>query len=225
MSEFHQRYSADSQRHVRHIASFVVSAVLATAAFVAISCTPYPLYHGRGDVGQPSIEPRAAESPQGEETGGPAEDPNGTRGRSTGRTSEPANRPSAIDAKLLGRIVATYVGTPYLRGGDNLQGIDCSNLVAAIYRDYDGSVVPASTRALYREGELIEGNQLHPGDLVFFNFTEARSPSHVGLYLGDNHFVHSAESTGVTISSLGERAFQDAYQGARRITPELRSEE
>jgi lipoprotein Spr len=132
---------------------------------------------------------------------------------------------TTIDEKLLRRVVETYLGTPYRRGGDNLRGIDCSNLVHAIYRDYDGTDIPDNTRRLFRLPDAIVESDLQVGDLVFFSFAGTRSPSHVGVYLGKNEFVHASETAGVVISSLDEAVYRDAYSGARRVAPRLHTGE
>ena len=132
---------------------------------------------------------------------------------------------TTIDPRLFTRIVETYLGTPYKRGGDNLRGIDCSNLVCSIYRDYDGTKLPESTRGLYRLPDAVEDDDLQIGDLMFFNFAETRSPSHVGVYLGDNRFVHTSETKGVVISSMSDDVYRSAYRGARRVAPQLHSGE
>ncbi|HWO58316.1 MAG TPA: NlpC/P60 family protein [bacterium] len=189
----------------------------AFAWLVVVSCSPYPIYNGSGappapradldDDGSDADREPAVESPRAR------------------RNQRRAATPTTIDARLFRRIVDTYLGTPYKRGGDNLRGIDCSNLVTAIYRDYDGTELPENTRGLYRLPEAVVDDELQIGDLVFFTFGSSRGPSHVGVYLGDNRFVHASESSGVVISSLDEAIYRDAYRGARRVAPLLHTGE
>ena len=88
-------------------------------------------------------------------------------------------------------------GTPYRRGGTSPSGFDCSGYVSYIMAKH-GIVLPRSTDAMYRAVDKIESHELTPGDLVFFT-TYKTGPSHVGIYVGDNTFIH-APSTGRTVS-------------------------
>jgi cell wall-associated NlpC family hydrolase len=85
--------------------------------------------------------------------------------------------------------------------------------------------LPENTRGLFRLPDVVEDDNLQVGDLVFFNFAETRSPSHVGVYLGDSRFVHASETTGVVISSLEDSVYRSAYRGARRVAPQLHTGE
>jgi cell wall-associated NlpC family hydrolase len=71
-----------------------------------------------------------------------------------------------------------------------------------------------------KTGEPVAKDELQPGDLVFFN-TMRRAVSHVGIYLGDNLFVH-APRTGarVRIEDMGRRYWSKRFDGARRVAPE-----
>jgi cell wall-associated NlpC family hydrolase len=197
----------------------------ATVAFLALmGCTPYPVYNS-SNTGR--AQRAHAESNEDEESN-PADHEPAVESRDLEPESPGGvvvERSTTIDPRLFKRVVDTYVGAPYKRGGSNLHGIDCSNLVASIYRDYDGTKLPESTRGLLRLSDVIELDQLQIGDLVFFKFAETRSPSHVGVYLGDTKFVHSSETNGVVISSIEESAYRSAYYGARRVAPRLHSGE
>lgn len=196
------------------------AAVVALMALAA--CTPYPIYNSSG------TSERRAEVDEEEEAENPADHEPAVESREVGDDRSDAavvSGPTSIDPRLFQRVVDTYVGTPYKRGGDNLRGIDCSNLVSSIYRDYDGTQLPESTRGLLRLSGVIEYDDLQIGDLVFFKFAETRSPSHVGVYVGDKRFVHASETNGVIISSIEENTYRSAYYGARRVAPQLHSGE
>ncbi|MGP1676918.1 MAG: C40 family peptidase [Burkholderiales bacterium] len=114
-----------------------------------------------------------------------------------------------------------YLGTPYRAGGLSPQtGFDCSGLVAYAYREGADLVLPRNTLGLSRLGAPIERAALRPGDLVFYN-TQRREYSHVGIYLGENRFIHAPSSGGeVRVENLHADYWMRRYSGARRvITP------
>jgi len=106
-------------------------------------------------------------------------------------------------------------GTPYRLGGTDERGIDCSALVREIFSKGLQIDLPRSSGEQLREGEPINKAELKIGDLVFFN--SGRTGRHVGIYLGDNRFVHASSLLGVTISSLEENYWKKRYITARRI--------
>lgn len=109
------------------------------------------------------------------------------------------------------------IGTRYRYGGASPnQGFDCSGLVQYSYR-LAGLNVPRSTQYQYRSTRRIRSNRLRRGDLLFFNQLGKRL-SHVGIYIGNNRFVH-APSTGkrVRISSLKNRYWIKHLASTRRF--------
>ena len=121
------------------------------------------------------------------------------------------------DAFLLD--VVSFLGVPYLYGGNTKQGIDCSGLTCNVYVAATGRKLPRSTIEQYQRGIPVRKTQLQFGDLVFFN-TTGRRPSHVGIYIEDDLFVHASVVSGVTISSLESTYYRKRYVGARRIADE-----
>jgi len=110
------------------------------------------------------------------------------------------------------------VGVRYRFGGnDESSGLDCSGFVRLVFKDSIGAILPRTAREMSEVGEQIDANQLKPGDLVFFN-TMRRTFSHVGIYLGDNHFLH-APRTGaeVRVENMDSSYWMARYNGARRI--------
>jgi cell wall-associated NlpC family hydrolase len=110
------------------------------------------------------------------------------------------------------------VGVRYRLGGnDEDSGLDCSGFVRLVFQDSIGTALPRTAREMSEVGQRIDTSQLKPGDLVFFN-TMRRTFSHVGIYLGDNHFMH-APRTGaeVRVESMESSYWMKRYNGARRI--------
>jgi probable lipoprotein NlpC len=113
-----------------------------------------------------------------------------------------------------------YQGTPYRYGGVDRRGLDCSGLVYLSFRDALGIDIPRTTTSLYAWAEPITEHNLMPGDLVFFNTSGPLS--HVGLYAGNDWFIHAASAgpkTGVMYSKLSENYWKRTFAGARRILP------
>ncbi len=111
-----------------------------------------------------------------------------------------------------------YLGTPYrVSGLSPRTGFDCSGLVAYVYREGAGLTLPRNTFDLSRLGEAVERAALRPGDLVFYN-TQRRDYSHVGIYLGEERFIHAPSSGGeVRVENLRADYWVRRYNGARRI--------
>jgi peptidoglycan endopeptidase LytE len=93
------------------------------------------------------------------------------------------------ERSLLVRVVKTFLGVPYKLGGSTLKGIDCSGFVRKIYEIFNIEL-PRTTREQFSIGKKIGKEQLEEGDLVFFKRGE--NSSHVGIYIGDNQFVHAS---------------------------------
>jgi cell wall-associated NlpC family hydrolase len=110
------------------------------------------------------------------------------------------------------------IGVRYRWGGNTPDsGLDCSGFVRYVFQDTLGMTLPRRAEEMSRVGEKVTVSDLKPGDLVFFN-TMRRSFSHVGIYIGDNKFVHSP-STGSTIrvDELDGGYWEKRFEGARRI--------
>ncbi|MEJ2767430.1 C40 family peptidase [Mycetohabitans sp. B46] len=110
------------------------------------------------------------------------------------------------------------IGVRYRWGGDSpSSGLDCSGFVRYVFQDTLGLTLPRRAEEMSRVGEKVKMSELKPGDLVFFN-TMRRTFSHVGIYIGDNKFVHSP-STGSTIrvDELDGGYWEKRFTGARRL--------
>jgi len=108
--------------------------------------------------------------------------------------------------------------TPYLYGGKSrVNGFDCSGFVQYVFENSVGLQLPRTSTEMSRVGTPLSSSQLRPGDLVFFNTT--RTPnSHVGIFIGENRFVHSPKTgKAIMITSLNEKYWSARFNGARRI--------
>ena len=108
-------------------------------------------------------------------------------------------------------IAARYLGVPYRWGGASPSGFDCSGLVMYVYAQL-GISLPHYTVAQYRMGVAVSRGQLQPGDLVFFD-----GLGHVGIYIGQNQFIHAPHTGDVVKVSAITGWYERTYVGARRI--------
>lgn len=110
------------------------------------------------------------------------------------------------------------VGTPYSWGGDGAEGFDCSGLVLYVFREIAGLELPRTARAQRGEGQSVAAKkELRPGDLVFFATRGRGVTSHVGIYIGQNKFVHAPRrGTKVRVDDMKNSYWTKRYVGARR---------
>jgi peptidoglycan DL-endopeptidase LytE len=110
-----------------------------------------------------------------------------------------------------------WLGVRYRRSGySEEKGFDCSGLVKRLFEKFEIGL-PRCSREQYKEGVKVEKCELEVGDLVFFS-SRGKVPNHVGIYIGDNMFLHAAlRAKQVVISSLSAPWFQKRYLGARRL--------
>jgi cell wall-associated NlpC family hydrolase len=112
----------------------------------------------------------------------------------------------------------SLVGVNYKYGGKSPDtGLDCSGFVSHVYKQAAGLVLPHNARAISMFGQKIAISELQPGDLVFYN-TMRHAYSHVGIYLGENKFVHaSVTGRGVEVVNMNENYWVKRFNGARRV--------
>lgn len=110
------------------------------------------------------------------------------------------------------------IGVDYRFGGNTPEaGLDCSGLVRYVFQQVTGIALPRTSQELSRIGKKVTASDLEIGDLVFFN-TRSRPFSHVGIYLGDDRFVHAPSRGGeVEIVSLSANYWRTRFSGARRL--------
>ncbi|MES2849485.1 MAG: C40 family peptidase [Bacteroidota bacterium] len=111
--------------------------------------------------------------------------------------------------------IEEWWGTHYRYGGTDKKGIDCSSFSGKLEQEVYNNSLPRTAREQYLVCDKVDMEELSEGDLVFFNTTGG--VSHVGVYLGNNYFVHSSTSNGVTISSLTENYYSRKFVGGGRV--------
>ncbi len=140
------------------------------------------------------------------------------------KPKSPAPKPNPQKQGMLSKVVRgatglasralSWIGTRYIWGGMSSKGVDCSGLTSLIYRSI-GIKLPHNARQQFKLGRPVAKSDLSPGDLVFFN--TSGPISHVGIYIGNNKFVHAANKRrGVRTDSLGSSYYHKRYAGARR---------
>ncbi len=147
----------------------------------------------------------------------PSESDIGRIARSSG-----ASRSTAAVAASVVQTAIDVMGTPYQWGGTDENGFDCSGLIQYAYGE-NGIIIPRVSRDQARVGHYVEPRvaDLQPGDILAFSVERSSRITHVGLYIGEGKFIHSA-SRGVAISSLvatdgNSRWWQDRWVSVRRI--------
>ena len=110
------------------------------------------------------------------------------------------------------------IGVDYRFGGSTPEaGLDCSGLVGYVFQQVTGITLPRTSQELSRMGRRVTVADLKVGDLVFFN-TRSLPFSHVGIYLGDDRFVHAPSRGGeVEVVSLSANYWRTRFSGARRL--------
>jgi len=112
-------------------------------------------------------------------------------------------------------MLATWSKYPYRYAGRTSQGIDCSGLVCEIQRTVYGRSYSGGSADIYPKLTKIPKEELQEGDMVFFKIRKNKI-SHVGLYLGNNLFLHATTKAGVIVSDLDEEYYRRRYYGAGR---------
>jgi cell wall-associated NlpC family hydrolase len=133
----------------------------------------------------------------------------------------PANEPAAPpagsrDGYSIAGTALSFRGAPYRNGGADPAGFDCSGFVYYVFARH-GIRVGRTVTEQYHAGHAIDAGRLEPGDLVFFN-TGGSGPSHVGIAIGGDEFVHAPSTNGeVRVERLGSGYWSGRFVGARSL--------
>ena len=132
-------------------------------------------------------------------------------------SSEELNKTPSTVKELMLMEILKYVNTPYKFGGNSKNGIDCSAFTQTVYNSCSIRLL-RSAREQFSQGiEISDKENLRFGDLVFFNTRKTVKPGHVGIYIGDNLFVHASSKNGVIVTPLDSDYYSERFMGARRI--------
>lgn len=148
-----------------------------------------------------------------------------TRRQNNGSKKEPSLRPPRLEAdapdswRSLYSEGCKWLGTPYKYGGNDRNGVDCSGLMVAIYRDALNIKLPRTSRQQSEWCRRVDIKNLQPGDLLFFDTSRDRNGkvSHVGLYLGSGEMLHSSTSRGVIVSTIVDNYYSERLLACGRV--------
>ncbi|MGD6942972.1 LysM peptidoglycan-binding domain-containing protein [Cytobacillus gottheilii] len=122
--------------------------------------------------------------------------------------------PESTDVSKVSQIITEakkHIGVPYVWGGTSPAGFDCSGFIHYSFLKA-GVTIPRTVETIWAAAKTVAAPKA--GDLVFFE-TYKKGPSHAGIYLGNNEFIHAGSSTGVTISSMNSTYWKPRYLGAK----------
>jgi cell wall-associated NlpC family hydrolase len=145
----------------------------------------------------------------------PAAEPHSAGTESAPVADSATGRPAAGGYEISGTAL-TLRGTPYRDGGTDPTGFDCSGFVWYVFGAH-GIAAPRTVSEQARWGEKVDAADLRPGDLVFFT-TTAPGPTHVGIVIGGDSFVHAPSSSGVVrVERLSASYWSSRFVAARRV--------
>ena len=139
-------------------------------------------------------------------------------GKSAAKASDDEVRNGRFSKESIIQVAKKYLGAPYKFGGnDFITGIDCSGYVKKVFGRFNVNLPRTARDIYYRSGKSVKRDELDTGDLVFF-ITYAKYPSHVGIYMGNDEFIHaSSASRKVTIDNINKQYYRKRYIGAKRV--------
>jgi cell wall-associated NlpC family hydrolase len=122
-----------------------------------------------------------------------------------------------ITGKING-FVKKWWNVPYVYGGNSKRGIDCSALTQRFYSEVFNTTIPRTASSQYKAATKVSEEELQVGDLVFFSSKISPSGWHVGVYIGDDQFIHAANrKDDIKISCLSDSVYKKLFKGAGRI--------
>ncbi|HEX5539947.1 MAG TPA: C40 family peptidase [Methylophilaceae bacterium] len=154
-----------------------------------------------------------------------AEPPATNLGTQAAASETPSHNTWSTTAQEVLISALSLTGIKYKYGGSSPEtGFDCSGFVRYVFQQAASLTLPHEARALSRLGQAVPLDQLKPGDLVFFK-TLKSAFSHVGIYLGNNRFIHAPSAGGaIHVVNMDDDYWAKRYSGARRIEGNVASE-
>lgn len=143
----------------------------------------------------------------------------GSKPASGGKTqfSIPKESLPSVSKSELERAVSSYLGIPYKYGGTTRKGMDCSGFVYLVYKQVYRVNLPRSSGRMWKLGRIIPPKLARPGDLIFFRGGFFNRINHVGIYMGENRFVHASSTNGVIYSNMEDEYYSRRFAAIRRI--------
>jgi len=129
-------------------------------------------------------------------------------------SSSGGNPQTTTENKMMDAI-ESWMGTPYLYGGESLSGVDCSAFTQAVYQAVNIDI-PRTASQQCAASRVVNPPDLQFGDLIFFN-TSGSGISHVGIYIGNGYFAHASSSRGVVKESLAKQYYTDRIVSVGRF--------
>ncbi|MEH7612583.1 C40 family peptidase, partial [Gottfriedia acidiceleris] len=152
------------------------------------------------------------------ETGSNTTDSNKVDSSQTDTNKVDSNTSQSFDVQSLITLSKKYSGVPYIWGGENPSGFDCSGFISYVFKE-SGLSLPRTNVAgyWYNSSNLKTVDDFQPGDLIFFQNTYTYGPSHMGIVINDNEFIHASSSSGVTISKINNSYWNQHFLGFKRF--------
>jgi len=180
--------------------NFVTAAAFAVIALTLSGCTPSVRYTREQS---PRLADESSQSTQTQ-----PQQPSAPAPKAGSRASK--NR--------LVQVAESYLGTPYKYGGMSRAGVDCSGYTGLVYREVYGVYLPRTSAKMWKKGRAVSVSAARPGDLCFFRMRGKKGKiDHVGIYMGNNRFIHASTSSGVMYSNLKDDYFSKRFAGIRRV--------